>query len=94
MFKTSLIALVTVAALAGAAGPALADAESIFGSGTVADQELVQQNIVKELRARGVNATDVEQWGSYLRVYVVDENGNQHQEFFIPGSLQPARIAG
>ncbi|HEV7718104.1 MAG TPA: hypothetical protein VGO70_03905 [Arsenicitalea sp.] len=91
MSKKSVIALATLAILAGAAVPAFAK-DSIFGSGPVADQQDVQQGIVQQLNQKGIRATSVEEWGDYIRAYVTLADGTHVQEFFTPGSLQQVKL--
>ena len=87
MIKTTLLALVAVAGVAGAAAPAYAGSYSIFGDGSDSMREMIADSIVLDLRAKGVNATSVEQWGGLIRAFVGDENGPQTMQFFVPGTL-------
>ena len=89
MIKTSLIALAAVASVSLAALPAYADA---YVSG--ADQDLTKARVISELKADGINVTDVEDWGGYVRAYVTLEDGRQVQRFFDADTLQPAAIGG
>jgi hypothetical protein len=82
MFKKTVLAVTTVAILAGAAVPVFAS-PSVFNNGSPS-----RQGVLQELNQKGINATSVEQWGNYVRAYVTLPNGNQVMEYFNPGTLQ------
>ncbi|KKC37846.1 hypothetical protein WH87_09180 [Devosia epidermidihirudinis] len=86
MIKTTVIALLTAASLAGVAAPAYASA---FGDVSPEFRSFVADSIVADLNQKGVHATSVEEWGDLIRAYVTNDNGTQTMEFFTPGSLQP-----
>lgn len=88
MFKKSLIAL---AVLAAAAAPAFANTDSVFGNpNPTSDQlSLAKTEIVQQLHQRGIDATDVEDWGNYVRADVKQADGTTQVRLFVPGSLQP-----
>jgi hypothetical protein len=85
MIKKTILVATTLALLAGAAAPAFAENnESVFNNGAPS-----RTGVLQELNQKGVNATDVEQWGNYIRAYVTQPNGTQVMEYFTPGSLNP-----
>jgi hypothetical protein len=45
-------------------------------------------NIMQALHAKGVNATDISDWGGCVRADVVKPNGQTALEFFDPDTLQ------
>ena len=92
MIKTTLLALVAAAGIAGAAVPAYADTYAVFGNGSDEMQDLQADSVLRDLRANGVNATSVEQWGGLIRAYVVGEDGTQTMQFFTPGTLAQVNI--
>lgn len=83
MLKNSIIALATAAALAGIAAPAMA-------SDSLSDFETY--SIVNQLHARGVNAVDVQEWGTLLRASVDTGSGSQVFQYFDPDTLQQVRF--
>jgi len=91
MLKKSLIAL---ALLASAAAPALASTDAVFGNPSPTDDQLAFEKaaIVQQLHQQGVNASDVEDWGNYVRADVTLANGTTQVRFFQPGSLQPVDV--
>ncbi|MET3924444.1 hypothetical protein [Devosia sp. 2618] len=44
--------------------------------------------VLRQLQARGVNATSVEQWNGVIRAYV-EVNGTQVMQYFDPTTLTP-----
>ncbi len=90
MFKNSVVALVTVAALAGVAMPAFAAQPSVVSEDSTStfDADYVKY----QLQAKGVNADSVEQWGSYVRAYVIGDDGRVSMQFFNEDTLAPANI--
>lgn len=46
------------------------------------------------LKEKGVNATDVQDWGGCVKADVVQKNGHVAQEFFDPMTLQRLTING
>lgn len=99
MIKNSVAALVTAAALAGIAMPAMAapppdptpaPVEGSADSGPAAsfDADYVQY----QLQAKGVNATSVEPWGAYIRAYVSGADGRVIMQFFHEDTLAPANL--
>jgi hypothetical protein len=44
------------------------------------------------LRDRGVAASHVEEWGSLVRAWVYDANGNVTMQFFDANTLQPVSV--
>ena len=84
MIKTTMLALVTAAALVGAAAPAMAGS---FGDGD-SDARAVAADILQtRLEQKGLNVASVEEWGDLVRVYVVQPDGTQAMELFTPTTL-------
>jgi hypothetical protein len=81
MIKKSVVALATVAAMAGIALPAMASEST---SGFDADY------VLSELQAQGVNASRVEEWGTLVRAFVTTADGRQVMQYFEPVTLKPA----
>lgn len=84
MIKKSVVALVTVAALAGVALPAMADTNTDSKSNFDADY------VLTELQQQGINATRVEGWGTLVRAFVTTSDGRQVMQYFEPVTLKPA----
>ena len=88
MIKNTVFALVAVAAFAGAAAPAFAN-ESVFGDdSTVEMRDFMKDSIESQLRQKGINVSDVEDWSGLIRAYVTLEGGTQTMQFYAPGSLE------
>jgi hypothetical protein len=95
MIKNTVIALLTVATLVGAAAPAFAEPNTAIGLDDFNGEELDQsgydtaaQNILTRLQEKGVNATAVEDWGGLVRAYVTLDDGRQVMQLFTPGTLE------
>jgi len=88
MIKKALLALTLVAA---AAAPAFANTDAAFGNPNPTDDQLAftKTAILEELHQKGINATDVEDWGNLIRADVTLADGTSHVQLFQPGSLQP-----
>lgn len=91
MIKNSIIALVTVAALAGVAVPAYAEGD-VFGDGSGEMSAFVADSIVSRLQAQGVNATGVEEWGGLIRAFVILDDGSQAMQLYTPGLLEQVTL--
>ena len=91
MLKKTLVAL---ALLAAAASPALASTESVFGNANPTEDQLqfIKSSIVHQLKDQGVNATDVAEWGNYIRADVTSPDGTSHVRFFDPDPLHPVDL--
>lgn len=87
MIKNSVIALVTAVALAGVAAPAMADA---YVTGTTPTNSFDAGYVKYQLQSKGVAATDVEQWGDYVRAFVKDVDGRVTMQLFDKDTLAPA----
>jgi len=97
MLKKSLIALSTVAVLAVGALPAFAATDLVFNVPQANDLGSSQLNSAKAdvttlLNQQGIKATDVDQWGGYIRADVQLPNGTHAVRFFEPGTLAPVNI--
>ncbi|HEY4201396.1 MAG TPA: hypothetical protein VGM83_12635 [Devosiaceae bacterium] len=92
MIKNKIIALAAVALLAGAAAPAFAD-DTPYSNGSDAGwNQFIKQGVIANLQQQGVNATDAERWGQYVRAYVKLPNGTTQQQFFDPDTLAPVNL--
>jgi len=80
MFKRTALALASVALLAA---PALAAPASLT------TDDFNRQHVISSLQARGVNAQDVERWGSFIRAFVTQADGSVKSELFQPGTYAP-----
>ena len=99
MIKNTLIALLATASLVGVSAPAFAEPNTALGlddyNGDLSDQssyDTAAQSILSRLRAQGVNATAVENWGGLVRAYVTVEDGHQIMQFFVPETLKQVAL--
>jgi len=97
MLKKSLIALSTVAVIAVGALPAFAATDDVFyvpqGTSVGVNQlDDAKANVAAQLNQQGIKATDVDQWGGYVRADVTLPNGTHAVRFFEPGTLAPVNI--
>ena len=86
MLKKSLIALAAVV-MAAAAAPAFASPDPVFGTSDIDQLTFAKTATINELKDRGVNATDVEAYGQYIKADVQLPNGRTAIEFFDPATL-------
>ena len=91
MIKTTLAVLIAATALSAAA-PAYADTNSVFGNGSDDMRDMLADSVVLDLRAKGINATEVEEWGGLIRAFVTSENGAQTMQLFTPGTLTQVNL--
>jgi hypothetical protein len=92
MIKTSLIALLTVAAVSGAVAPAYATAYSLVQDTDSSAQYFSRTDILARLHENGVNATSVEEWNGLIRAFVRQDDGREVQQFFTQGNLAPVTL--
>lgn len=96
MIKSSIIALVTVAAMGSIAAPAFADsndtANDSLNTGSFLARESVADSILVRLQQQGVQATGVEAWGGLVRAYVTQPDGTVAMQYFAADSLKPATL--
>ena len=96
MIKSSILALVTVAALGSIAAPAFADsdesANDSLNTGSFEARESVADSILVRLQQQGVEATEVEAWGGLVRAYVTQPDGTVAMQYFAADSLKPATL--
>ena len=90
MIKNSVVALVTAAALAGIAMPAMAASHK--QPDPVETNDFNADYVQYQLEAQGVNADRVEQWGDYVRAFVVGPDGVVTMQLFHADTLAPANI--
>lgn len=50
--------------------------------------------IAAGLKDKGINATDISDWGGCVKADVVQKNGSTAQEFFDPSTLQRVHVNG
>lgn len=92
MIKTSLVALATVAAIAGVSVPTMA-ATSLVGNGDIDDSFVWDAQIAQtQLNRQGVNATSVDEWNGLWRAFVINDDGSQTMEFFDKNTLAPVAL--
>ena len=82
MIKNTLVALMFAAAVAGTAAPAFADYD--------VSNSFEENFVLNQLHAQGINANEVENWGSLIRAFVTLEDGTTVMQFFDARTLQPA----
>ena len=58
------------------------------GDGDTSQIDTMAPNILQALKAKGINATSVSDWGGCVEASVVKHNGTVANEFFDPSSLQ------
>lgn len=92
-----LIALAAAAtALVGVAAPVFADdVDYVYeGSGSYSDSETSFDDgyVLYQLQSKGVNASSVEQWGSYYRAFVNNGDGTQSMQLFNTDTLAPVTL--
>jgi hypothetical protein len=94
MIKKSIIAIATLAAIAGASLPALAsNTDSVFGSTNDYQQtESAKNSVAQRLAAQGIQVSNIDEWGGYVRATVQLPNGQQATRFFQPGTLAPVSV--
>lgn len=90
MIKNTLVALMTVVAISGAAAPAFA--YSLAEDRDSAGQYFSDSNVLARLHEKGIDATSVEAWGGLIRAFVPQDNGGVTMQFFAPGSLEPVNL--
>lgn len=95
MIKTSIIALVAVAAMGSIAAPAFADASLNTGNDNSLHLDgnyLNADNVLARLQEKGINATSVEHWGNLVRAFVTQPDGSQVSQLFTPDTLRPVTL--
>lgn len=92
MIKNTVLALVAVAAFAGVAAPSFAN-DSVFGNDSTPEmRDFMKDSIESQLRQKGINVSDVEDWSGLIRAYVTLEDGTQTMQFFKAGSLEQVTL--
>ncbi|KKB85102.1 hypothetical protein VW29_08080 [Devosia limi DSM 17137] len=87
--KSSLV--IALAAVAAMALPGVAFAASTAEESTSSERTVFGQDtftVEKALADRGINAERVEEWGSLVRAFVVQDDGKVAMQFFDAHSLQ------
>jgi hypothetical protein len=96
MIKTSIIALFAVAAIGSVAAPAFAEPVSPVLShdddSRTYDNFLDTHNVLARLHEQGINATEVESWGTLVRAFVVQPDGTQVSQLFTRDTLKPVTL--
>ncbi|MEQ9637258.1 MAG: PepSY domain-containing protein [Devosia marina] len=88
MIKNSVIALVTAAALAGIAAPAMAGTSLTETS----DNDFDAAYVLTQVQDKGINASVVEEWGDYIVASVTDANGKQTLVYLTPVTLDVVNL--
>lgn len=88
MIKNTVIALVTAAALAGVAAPAMAATSLLETSENGFDAAYV----LAQLQDKGIDADSVEEWGDYIVALVTGADGKQSMVFFRPTTLEQVNL--
>jgi len=89
MIKTTLAALLVSVSLAGVAAPAAAAQWSLSGDDEISDSERYLEDAALTLRAQGYDVQSVEDWGRYVRAFVILEDGREAMQLFHGDTLQP-----
>jgi len=92
MLKKSLIALGAVAVLAAGALPSFASTDAVFGNNNYAQIDNAKAAVVQELQQKGLNVTNVDEWGGYVRADVKLADGTTAVRFFEPVGLTQVDI--
>ena len=93
MIKKSIIAIATLAAIAGASLPAFAsNTDSVFGASDYQQTESLKNSVAQRLAAQGIQVSNIDEWGGYVRATVQLPNGQQATRFFQPDTLAPVSI--
>ncbi|NMA98338.1 MAG: hypothetical protein GX970_09555 [Phyllobacteriaceae bacterium] len=92
-----LIALAAAAtALVGVSAPVLADDTDYTydGTGVYSESETSFDDgyVLYQLQSKGVDATAVEQWGSYYRAFVKNADGTTAMQLFNTDTLTPVSL--
>lgn len=87
MIKNTVIALATVAALAGFAAPAMAS--SLVST---SDNDFDEAYVLAQLQDKGINANSVEEWGDYVVATVTEEGGKQTRVYLTPVMLEVVNL--
>lgn len=91
MTKTSLSALAILVAVTGLAAPALAESAISQSS----DNEHFNETVVlSQLRAKGIDASDLAEFNGRIRATVRDEDGRFSFAYFEPGTLEQVAPSG
>jgi hypothetical protein len=88
MIKNTVIALVTAAALAGVAAPAMASTSLLDSS----DNDFDADYVLAQVQDKGINANAVEEWGDYVVATVTDETGKTTRIFLTPVTLDVVNL--
>jgi allantoicase len=92
MIKSSILALLAVAAMGSVAAPAFAAAGVTNDSNHADGNYLDSQSVIARLQEQGVNATSVEHWGTLIRAFVTQPDGTQVSQLFNPDTLKPVTL--
>ncbi len=93
MLNKSVFALGALV-VAMAAAPAFANTDAVFGASTDVDSlNFAKQSIEQRLEHRGLNVTNVDEWGGYVRADIQLADGSQATRYFEPGTLQPVAVS-
>lgn len=93
MIKTTLAALVAIAAVSAAA-PAFAepDMHVVVKEAPSSTPYYDDNSVLDRLSQQGIKATSVENWGLLIRAYVRQADGTEVQKFFRRDNLAPVEL--
>ena len=91
MIKSSILALVAVAAMGSVAAPAFAE-NNVNDNDRTYSNYIEDTNVLGRLQEQGVNASSVESWGTLVRAYVTQADGSQVSQLFNRDTLKPVTL--
>ena len=89
MLKKSVIAVLATVVVASVAAPAFASYDQVFNTTKIDELNVNKDQLLNELHARGIQATDADAWGSLIRAEVTHADGTQSVRFFTQDNFQP-----
>ena len=92
MLKKSAIAVLAAVVVASAAAPALASYDYSFDTVHIDSLNVDKYQLIRNLQAHGVNATDADAWGTYIRAEVKLNDGTEAVRFFTQDTLAPVNL--
>jgi len=93
MIKSSIIALLAVAAMGSVAAPAFAEPSLVAQDRDYVNSDAnFLDNVIVRLHDQGINASSVENWGGLVRAFVVQADGTEVSQLFTRDSLKPVAL--
>lgn len=93
MNKLALSSLAALVAVAGLSAPVLASS-SLSSDSTSSNDNFNEEIVLQQLKAKGINASDLSDWNGVIRATVTLGDGSSTFQYFEIGSLQPVSVAG